>query len=329
MSDYDEEEEVGEEREEDVDVIGEYEGQRNEKCQRHGIGRALLPNGDYYEGRYNQGLRHGLGLYIFKNGARYNGRYSKGKKDGIGIFIYPDGTKYEGEWKDDDRHGYGIYYYANGDFYEGQWRKGIKEGLGCYFFKETGAKYLGLWKDGKMSGQGQQVTSNYRFYGNWVENLPYGNGCFSFSESKVIQHGFYLNIMGPDIDIPPAGFGEEEEVETVHPVWRPREITPFSASQLPTEPKPLEYPSDVSRSPSPEPTPPPTAEVCVKDFFKDIAQYDKYHQDEKLLWQTDKWDTEILEEIKKKAEKKPVHLSEEEDLMNEGYVTEQGIIEHE
>ncbi|CAH1403838.1 unnamed protein product [Nezara viridula] len=316
MSDI-EEEEVGEERDEDVDVIGEYEGQRNEKCQRHGIGRALLPNKDYYEGRYNQGLRHGLGLYIFKNGARYNGRYSKGKKDGIGIFIYPDGTKYEGEWKDDERHGYGIYHYANGDFYEGQWRKGVKEGLGCYYFKETGAKYLGLWMEGKMNGQGQQVTKNYRYHGTWVDNLPYGKGCFSFSETKVIQHGFYLNIMGSDID--QGGLDEEEEM-TIHPVWRPRDITLFSASQLPTEPKPLEYPSDVSRSPSPEPTPPPSVDVYEKDFFKDIAQYDKYYQDEKLMWQTDKWDTEILEELKKRAEHH--HMSEEEEFMHEGYVTD-------
>ena len=76
-----------------------------------------------------------------------------------------------GEWKTDEKHGYGIYYYPNGDFYEGQWRKGIKEGLGCYFFKETGAKYLGMWKNGKMNGQGQQITPTYRFHGIWIDNI--------------------------------------------------------------------------------------------------------------------------------------------------------------
>lgn len=81
----------------------------------------------------------------------------------------------------------------------------------------------------------------------------------------------------------------------------------------------MEYPSDASRSTSPETTPQPSLDVCEKDFFKDIAQYDKYYQDEKLLWQTDRWDADILEELKEKAEqKKELHMSEEEDVMSEG-----------
>lgn len=109
----------------------EYEGDRNEAGERHGYGKARLPNGDTYEGSYEHGKRHGQvrmgasrgwsppfstlfvsvkfqddmnpiicvfqGIYKFKNGARYIGEYVKNKKHGQGTFIYPDGSRYEGK----------------------------------------------------------------------------------------------------------------------------------------------------------------------------------------------------------------------------------------
>lgn len=65
--------------------------------QRHGKGRTLLPNSDYFEGFYKEGLRHGEGHYIFKGGAQYKGGYKEGMKHGIGTFFYPDGSKYKGK----------------------------------------------------------------------------------------------------------------------------------------------------------------------------------------------------------------------------------------
>ena len=46
-----------------VDMVQEYEGGRNEKDQRHGPGKARLPNGDTYEGMYDCGTRSGTGTY--------------------------------------------------------------------------------------------------------------------------------------------------------------------------------------------------------------------------------------------------------------------------
>lgn len=43
--------------------LGEYEGDRNEDEERHGKGKAKLPNGDIYEGEYSHGKRHGQGTY--------------------------------------------------------------------------------------------------------------------------------------------------------------------------------------------------------------------------------------------------------------------------
>lgn len=92
-----------------------YEGDRNEKNERHGFGKAKLPNGDTYEGQYQNGKRHGTGTYRFSNHARYVGKsivltekqirlicrssgdYVKNKRHGRGAFFYPDGSKYEGK----------------------------------------------------------------------------------------------------------------------------------------------------------------------------------------------------------------------------------------
>ena len=46
--------------------FGEYEGGRNDAGERHGEGKATLPNGDIYEGYYANGQRHGNGTYKFK-----------------------------------------------------------------------------------------------------------------------------------------------------------------------------------------------------------------------------------------------------------------------
>lgn len=50
--------------EEEDEYLGVYEGGRNEKGERHGFGKAILPNHDTYEGMYENGLRSGKGYYL-------------------------------------------------------------------------------------------------------------------------------------------------------------------------------------------------------------------------------------------------------------------------
>uniref|UniRef100_A0A0A9YDX0 Radial spoke head 1 n=1 Tax=Lygus hesperus TaxID=30085 RepID=A0A0A9YDX0_LYGHE len=308
------------------DTIGEYEGERNPLKERHGLGRALLPNGDYYEGMYRKGLRNGLGLYVFTNGARYNGHYHKGKKQGIGTFYYPDGTRYEGEWKNDLRHGYGAYYYANGDIYEGQWRNGVREGLGCYIYKGLGAKFMGSWREGKMDGPGQIITHAHRYHGNWYENMPQGNGVFTF-KSNVMQHGHMIHINDPLFEMnevyktkPIETDMDSEEKSALVALWRGRELTSYDPNLLPPPPIPFQYPaSEVSETPPPSPK--GDEETYGYDFFEDIAQYNKFYLDEKVIREADKWGAEIkeappptvAEEVKGEAEEEEGGGDEDED----------------
>ncbi|XP_070152529.1 radial spoke head 1 homolog [Polyergus mexicanus] len=199
----------------EIEPIGVYEGERNENGERHGNGKALLPNGDLYVGQYRDGLRYGKGVYVFKNGARYNGDWRHGCKYGQGIFWYPDGTRYEGEWKRDARHGFGVYYYANNDIYEGSWKKNLRHGMGTYLYANIETKFMGTWVDDYMQGPGQLVYERHRFHGFWKSNLK-GDG----DKAAMIEEPFS-----------PRG---------ILPIWRARCITPYNPELLPPEAVPLQ-----------------------------------------------------------------------------------------
>ncbi|XP_073743125.1 radial spoke head 1 homolog isoform X1 [Callorhinus ursinus] len=239
-------EELEEEGEND---LGEYEGERNEVGERHGHGKARLPNGDTYEGNYEHGKRHGQGVYKFKNGARYIGEYVKNKKHGHGTFIYPDGSRYEGEWADDRRHGYGIYYYVNNDTYTGEWFAHQRHGQGTYFYAETGSKYVGTWVNGQQDGAAELIHLNHRYQGKFLNKNPVGPGKYVF-DIGCEQHGEYR--------LTHAERGEEEEGEetmmmTVVPKWRATKITELALwpPALPNEQPPTDGPGP-EEAPGPE-----------------------------------------------------------------------------
>ncbi|CAF3443636.1 unnamed protein product [Rotaria sp. Silwood1] len=181
----DDEEEVGEE--ENTNNLGSYEGDRNEKNERHGFGKATLPNGDTYEGQYQNGKRHGTGTYRFSNTAR---DYVKNKRHGKGIFYYPDGSKYDGDWNENVREGYGTYTYPNNDTYEGEWKNHQRHGKGTYTYAATKAQYIGTWINGKRQGPGELQFNRYRYVGKFRENYPKGKGKFVFKNGYQ-QNGEY------------------------------------------------------------------------------------------------------------------------------------------
>ncbi|CAD5118288.1 DgyrCDS7002 [Dimorphilus gyrociliatus] len=201
--------------------LGTYEGERNDKEERHGRGKATLSNGDTYEGMYENNKRHGQGTYRFKNGARYIGEWNKGKKHGQGMFIYPDGSKYEGSWADDQRCGFGKYFYVNGDTFDGEWQNHLRHGQGCYVFAKTGSKYVGTWKEGKREGQGELIHLNHKYVGPYVEDKPKGKGKYVF-DLGCQQHGEYIVVEAPEQG---QGGVEEEEGAATKSIWKAVGIT--------------------------------------------------------------------------------------------------------
>lgn len=190
-----------------------YDGELNEKGERHGFGRALLPNGDEYDGDYKNGKRHGYGKYMFVNGkARYEGEYENGKKSGRGKCWYPDGSVYEGTWAEGLRNGFGVYTYANGDRYEGLWEDGRKHGQGEYIYKHQGIRYRGNWSDGEFQDHGKLITSSYTYTGTFSGEGPVGPGRFHF-DAGCEQEGEYVIEGMAQINFTPRG--------VVHvPLWK-------------------------------------------------------------------------------------------------------------
>ncbi|XP_035379768.1 radial spoke head 1 homolog isoform X1 [Electrophorus electricus] len=200
----------------------EYEGDRSEAGERHGVGRAVLPNGDTYQGMYEHGKRSGQGTYRFKNGSRYIGEYYMNQKHGQGIFYYPDGSVYEGSWVGDQRQGHGLYTYPNGDTYDGKWLQHQRHGQGVYTHHDTGSKYVGMWVMGKMESAGELIHLNHQFQGTFHNNNPSGPGKYVF-DIGCEQHGEYIQV-----DQDKGETEEEEPVNTAILKWKPKAVTPLS-----------------------------------------------------------------------------------------------------
>ncbi|XP_010882821.2 radial spoke head 1 homolog [Esox lucius] len=208
--------------EDDQGYLAEYEGDRNEAGERHGVGKAVLPNGDTYQGMYENGKRSGQGTYRFKNGARYVGEYYQNLKHGQGVFYYPDGSKYEGSWFNDQREGHGIYTYPNEDQYYGEWLHHQRHGQGTYHYSDTGSKYTGTWVKGKMESSGEFIHLNHRYQGNFLHNNPSGSGKYVF-DIGCEQHGEYLKV---DQE---TGDGEEVDISSNRLLkWMPKTVTGLS-----------------------------------------------------------------------------------------------------
>ena len=64
--------------------------------------------GDYYTGAIADGKREGFGIYTYPNGDVYEGEWENDRKNGKGIFIsVKQKINYSGVFKNDKYHGHG------------------------------------------------------------------------------------------------------------------------------------------------------------------------------------------------------------------------------
>ena len=107
-------------------------------AQRHGFGKHVCKNGDFYEGEWREDVRHGRGKMVFSSGLIYDGEWANDKTWGEGVASYPNGDRYVGEWRQDHRWGWGLHKLANGDSFEGEWVDDYIHGKGRYEYKDKG-----------------------------------------------------------------------------------------------------------------------------------------------------------------------------------------------
>jgi hypothetical protein len=67
--------------------------------QKHGRGKLIEANEDFYEGEFSQGKFNGQGTYTYlSKEERYKGSWVNNKKEGEGIYEFKDGSKYKGQY---------------------------------------------------------------------------------------------------------------------------------------------------------------------------------------------------------------------------------------
>ena len=93
-------------------------------------------------------------MEFYLSGNIYEGQWKDGKATGQGLLNMPTDQKVlKGEFWDCELHGFGQTHsrYFN---YVGEFRHGMKDGFGKREDLEALHRYVGMFKQGKMNGQG-------------------------------------------------------------------------------------------------------------------------------------------------------------------------------
>ena len=175
--------------EEDPNIIETYEGQVNEKGEKHGFGK-LYSGNKILAGNWREGQFTGWGREVDENGGIYEGKFINGKLYGKGIYF--NGKEYYlgefrnkkmlgfGEIFSDEYHYYGQLWdkipngkgkkctYKEGS-YEGDFENGEISGNGVYKWN-NGNYYVGEMRNGKMNGYGKLVHRNGKIDKGYFRN---------------------------------------------------------------------------------------------------------------------------------------------------------------
>lgn len=200
-----------------------FEGDENEKgynaIDKDGMATATFGNGDTFTGMYKDRKRNGKGTYKFKNGAEYSGDYVNNLKEGEGKMTFTDGGIYTGEWKMNERYGFGTYLYPNGDTYTGMWKNGKKHGKGTYTYVDIGSSITGDWVANKCVTGEWTMHDQSKYIGRFANNVPAGNGMFSFANKNTQAGNFTENQWKADSFVAPS---------PIAPLPKPVKATPFT-----------------------------------------------------------------------------------------------------
>jgi hypothetical protein len=129
-----------------VYIFGQEVGCVSGSCT-DGQGKYVYTNGFVYEGNFVKGLRSGLGILTDPEGNKYDGMWENDMFHGQGTYTWSDGSKYTGEWKNGVQDGYGIFFYPNGDKYTGYFKNNQFHGKGKYTWAD-GTVQEGIYENG-------------------------------------------------------------------------------------------------------------------------------------------------------------------------------------
>ena len=202
--------------ENDPENLEIYEGEINNKKEKHGKGimttpkyarigtwrddeftgwgRELRINGDVFEGRFVDGAIFGKGVNKNKDGNCYIGDFVDSKREGKGKLTTAK-IEYEGEFKYGKFNGNGkIKFVKLGHEYEGEFKNNEINGSGIFKWS-NGETYEGEMMNGKMNGYGKYTYSNGQIYeGNYVNGVKEGLGKLTSPNQSIYEGEFKKGI---------------------------------------------------------------------------------------------------------------------------------------
>lgn len=148
-----------------------FEGRVNQQCKRDGPGgRHYYANGDMYEGAWHNDKRSGRGKLTFGEGGSFTGMFKDDEAhDGklIDRFdnIFENDTGKGGYFLRGKLTGLGRARFTNGNEYVGEFKDGMLSGQGQLTYKELGsgsekAVYVGNFRGNKRNGYGEMTWGN-------------------------------------------------------------------------------------------------------------------------------------------------------------------------
>ena len=184
----------------------------------NGKGRLFSIYGDYYEGYFCDGVIEGNGLYYSKmNGYKYfgqfknnkfhgkgkleydnkiiyEGNFAEGYKEGLGQLTFGDGAYYKGNFVKNNFNGNGKFVFKDGRNYSGDWKNNVMDGRGTFNWGNE-CKYVGDYKNNKREGNGVYSFGCNLYDGNWLNNMPHGEGTLLHDGIKIVGHFRYGKIL--------------------------------------------------------------------------------------------------------------------------------------
>ncbi|OMJ94179.1 hypothetical protein SteCoe_2660 [Stentor coeruleus] len=156
-----------------------YEGEM-ENLEPHGLGQE--ENDDYtYKGNFYRNKKHGKGKLIWRNGNWYEGDFIMGRIEGKGKQHIAD-YEYEGDFAGNKMDGFGVQTWKDGSRYEGMMKNGYRNGQGIYI--NNTKTYNGNWKNGKENGKGILEENGIFFEGIWENGTLISNETASSLSSE-------------------------------------------------------------------------------------------------------------------------------------------------
>jgi len=160
-----------------------YQGEFNDKHEKHGQGVLTWDDGDRFEGTFKNDVKVS-GTFTWNCGDRYTGDWKNSLMDGKGVYYYKDGRKYDGEWRGGFKEGFGIFTWPSGGSYEGGFQQDKCSGLGI-MREADGRVYSGEWLGNQKHGWGVMKWPNEeKSEACWQSNIRCGLSIFTDSSGK-------------------------------------------------------------------------------------------------------------------------------------------------